>query len=187
MLRRLGQGLLYVGPGVIILGAFAAGHMTIAPETDRLRTYRIENGLIPAEPEPEAAPEQEDPAAETEPAELDAEGRVIPPAYRYFSFAMPFTGNIGDSPRLFSLEVSLSVFGSPFVGDATVLRLQEMETQLRPIVLEQTEGMTEDEMRDGAAREALAIRIRDALNAAFVTLGENIEIDNAMITSFVVT
>jgi flagellar basal body-associated protein FliL len=185
MLRRLGQSLLYVGPGAIILGAFAAGHLTIVPETDRLRTYRIENGLIPAEPEP--VPEQPAPAADAKPGELDAEGRLITPAYRYFSFAMPFTGNIGDSPRLFSLEVSLSVFGSPFVRDATVLRLQEMETQLRPVVLEQTQGMTEDDMRDASQRAALALRIRDALNATFVTLGEEIEIDNAMITSFVVS
>lgn len=181
MLKRLGKGLLYVGPGAVIIGVFAAGHMMIAPETDRLTTYRIEKGLIaPPEPVVEPIPEAED-------VERDAEGGIIRPAYRYFSFTMPFMANIGTTKRLFSMEISLSVFGSPFVGDVVVLRLQEMEAQLRPVVLEQMQGMSEEEVRDPATRNALALRIRDALNAEFVTLGEKIEIDNAMITSFVLT
>lgn len=183
MLKRLGKGLLYVGPGAVILGAFAAGHMTIAPETDRLQTYLVENGLIvPPEPEPEAPPEPET-EAEAEEVERDEEGRVIPPAWRYFSFTMPFSANLGNTPRLYSIEVSLSFFGSPFVGDVIMLRLPEIEVQLRPVVLEQMQGMSEDEVRDPATRNALADRIRDALNATFVQLGENIEIDAAMITS----
>ena len=100
---------------------------------------------------------------------------------------MPFTANIGTTKRLFSMEISLSVFGSPFVGDVVVIHLQEMEAQLRPVVLEQMQGMSEEDVRDPAKRNALALRIRDALNAEFVTLGEKIEIDNAMITSFVLT
>lgn len=187
MLKRLGKGLLYVGPGVVILGAFAAGHMTITPETDRLQTYRIENGLI-APPEPVPEPELDaDQAVETEPVELDAEGQIIPPAYRYFSFTMPFSANIGTTRRLFSIEVSLSVFGNPFAGDVTILRLQEMEAQLRGVVLDQMQGLSEEEVRDATSREALAGRIRDALNATFATLGEDIEIDAAMITSVVLT
>jgi flagellar basal body-associated protein FliL len=55
------------------------------------------------------------------------------------------------------------------------------------VVLEQMQGMTEDEVRDPAAREALADRIRDALNATFTMLGEDIEIDNAIITSVILT
>jgi flagellar basal body-associated protein FliL len=187
VLKRLGKGLLYVGPGAVILGAFAAGHMTITPETDRLQTYRIENGLI-APPEPVAEPELDpDQTAETEPVELDAEGQIILPAYRYYSFTMPFSANIGTTRRLFSMEVSLSVFGNPFRGDAIVLRLQELEAQLRGVVLEQMQGLSEDEVRDAASREALAERIRDALNATFASLGEDIEIDAAMITSVVLT
>jgi len=181
VLKRLGKGLLYVGPGAVIIGVFAAGHTMIAPETDRLTTYRIENGLI-APPEPVVEPM---PEAEAEDVERDAEGAIIPPAYRYFSFTMPFTGNVGMTKRLFSMEVSLSVFGSPFVGDVVLLRLPEMEAQLRPVVLAQMQGMSEEEVRDPAVRNALALRIRDALNAEFTTLGEKIEIDNAMITSFV--
>jgi hypothetical protein len=100
---------------------------------------------------------------------------------------MPFSANIGTTKRLFSMEVSLSVFGSPFVGDVVVLRLQELEAQLRPVVLEQMQGLSEDEVRDPAARNALALRIRDAVNAAFVTFGEKIEIDTAIITSVVLT
>lgn len=189
MLRKLGKGLLYVGPGAVVLGVFAAGHMTIAPETDRLQTYRIENGLI-APPDPTPEPEQTaeaEAAADAEPVELDAEGRVIPPAFRYFSFTMPFSANIGTTQRLFSMQVSLSFFGNPFRGDVIILRLQEMEAQLRPVVLAQMQDMTEDEIRDPAAREALAIRIRDALNATFASLGENIEVDAAIITSVLLT
>ena len=183
MLKRLGRGLLYVGPGAVILGAFAAGHMTIAPETDRLQTYLIENGLIvPPEPEPETQPDAEA-EADAEEVDLDAEGRVIPPAWRYFSFTMPFSANLGDSQRLYSIQVSLSFFGSPFVGDVIMLRLPEIEAQMRPVVLGQMQGMSEDEVRDPATRNALADRIRDALNAGFVRMGENIEIDAAMITS----
>ena len=183
VLKRLGKGLLYVGPGAVIIGVFAAGHTMIAPETDRLQSYRIEKGLI-APPEPVVEPVAE---ADAEDVERDAEGGIIPPAYRYFSFTMPFTGNIGTTKRLFSMEVSLSVFGSPFVGDVVVLRLQEMEAQLRPVVLAQMQGLSEDEVRDPATRNALALRIRDALNAEFMTLGEELEIDNAMITSVVLT
>ena len=36
VLKRLGKGLLYVGPGAVIIGVFAAGHTMIAPEPDRL-------------------------------------------------------------------------------------------------------------------------------------------------------
>jgi flagellar basal body-associated protein FliL len=187
VLKRLGKGLLYVGPGAVILGAFAAGHMTIAPETDRLQSYRIENGLI-APPEPEPEPVAEATAeADAEEVERDAEGRIIPPAWRYFSFVMPFTANLGATQRMYSIEVSLSVFGSPLVGDVIMLRLPEIEAQLRPVVLEQMQGLTEDEVRDPATRDALEDRIRDALNDTFVTLGENIEIDAAMITSLVLS
>ncbi|MEY3004806.1 MAG: protein FliL [Pseudomonadota bacterium] len=193
MLKRLARGLLYVGPGAVILGVFAAGHMTITPQTDRLQSYRIENGLIaPPEPPPEPDPSQTADAeaaaeAEAEAVERDAEGRIIPPAYRYYSFTMPFSANLEATQRLYSIEVSLSVFGSPFVGDVILLRLPELEAQLRPVVLEQMQGMTEDEVRDPAAREALADRIRDALNATFTMLGEDIEIDNAIITSVILT
>lgn len=183
VLKRLGKGLLYVGPGAVILGAFAAGHMTIAPETDRLQSYRIENGLI-APPEPVPEPDAEA-TAETEEVARDAEGRIIPPAWRYFSFVMPFTANLGATQRMYSIEVSLSVFGSPLVGDVIMLRLPEIEAQLRPVVLEQMQGMTEDEVRDSGVRDALEDRIRDAINDTFVTLGENIEIDAAMITSLI--
>lgn len=187
MLRKIGTGLLYVGPPAVIFGIFAAGHMTLAPQTNRLETYRIENGLI-APPEPLAEPADDaEQMAEDDTAERDAEGRIIPPAYRYFSFTMPFSANIGTTRRLFSMEVSVSVFGSPFVGDVNILRLQELEVQLRPVVLEQMQGMTEDEIRDPAVREQLALRIRDALNATFVSLGENIELNAAMITSVVLT
>jgi hypothetical protein len=187
MLKRLGKGLLYGGPAAVILGVFAAGHMTIAPETDRLQTYLIENGLI--EP-PQAVTEPQDQAdatAQSEPAARDAQGGLIRPTYRYFSFTMPFSANLGETRRLFSIEVSLSVFGSPFVGDVIMLRLPELEAQLHPVVLEQIQGLSEEEVRDPAAREALAVRIRDALNATFVRLGENIELDAAMITSVILT
>lgn len=189
MLKKLGKGLLYVGPGAVILGAFAAGHMMITPETDRLQTYRIENGLIPP-PEPEPEPDPEELAlaeAEAEDVERDEEGRIIPPAWRYFSFTMPFSANLGATDRLYSIEVSLSYFGSPIVGDVMLLRLPKIEAQLRPVVLEQMQGMTEDEVRDPATRNALADRIRDALNAAFVEMDEDIEIDAAMITSVLLT
>lgn len=167
----------------MILGAFAAGHMTIAPETDRLQSYRIENGLIAA-PEPDAEAMAE---AEAEEVERGAEGGIFRPAYRYFSFVMPFAANLGTTQRLYSIEVSLSMFGSPLVGDVMMLRLPEIEAQLRPVVLEQMQGMTEDEVRDPTTRKALADRIRDALNAEFVRLGENIKIDAAIITSLILT
>ena len=189
MLRRLGKGLLYVGPGAVVLGVFAAGHMTIRPETDRLMSYRVENGLIAA-PDPAADPPPDTQAtadAEAEAVERDAEGRIIPPAYRYFSFTMPFSANIGTTRRLFSMEVSVSVFGSPFRGDAIVLRLQEMEAQLRPVVLEEMQGMSEEEIRDPAMRDTLALRIRDALNATLEALGEDIQLDSAVITSVILT
>lgn len=100
---------------------------------------------------------------------------------------MPFSANLGATDRLYSIEVSLSYFGSPIVGDMMLLRLPEIEAQLRPVVLEQMQGMTEDEVRDPATRNALADRIRDALNAAFVEMDEDIEIDAAMITSVLLT
>lgn len=187
MLKKIGTGLLYVGPPSFIFGIFAAGHITLAPQTNRLENYRIENGLI-SPPEPRAEPANEaDQIAKDETVERDVEGRIIPPAYRYFSFTMPFSANIGTTRRLFSMEVSVSVFGSPFVGDTNILRLQELEAQLRPVVLEQMQGMTEDEIRDPAVRKQLALRIRDALNATFASLGENIELKAAMITSVVLT
>lgn len=187
MLGRLGKGLLYVGPGAVILGVFAAGHMTIAPETDRLVTYRIENGLIDPPQAVTEPQEQADEAAQSEPVARDAQGGLIRPTYRYFSFTMPFSANLGETRRLFSIEVSLSVFGSPFVGDVIMLRLPELEAQLRPVVLEQIQGLSEEEVRDPAARAALAVRIRDALNATLASLGERIELEAAMITSVILT
>jgi len=159
----------------------------LAPQTNQLETYRISKGFV-APPEPRAEPNNDpDPMAEGESVQHEADGTIIPPTYRYFSFAMPFSGNIGSTSRLFSMEVSVSVFGSPLAGDATILRLQELEVQLRPAVLEQMQGMTEDEMRDPAARKELGLRIRDVLNATFVSLGENIELNAAMITSMTLT
>lgn len=161
--------------------------MTLAPQTNRLEIYRIANGLV-APPEPEAEPDNDpDPMAEDETVKQDGDGSIIPPAYRYFSFSMPFSGNIGTTSRLFSMEVSVSVFGSPLVGDANILRLQELEVQLRPAILEQMQGMTEDEIRNPAVREQLSLRIRDVLNAALVSLGEDIELNAAMITSVTLT
>jgi flagellar basal body-associated protein FliL len=185
VLRRLKRAMLYVGPAALMLGSFGAAHLLVVPETDRLLSYRIANGLIePPVPEP---PPEDTSVAEGDNVGSDETVQIIPPAYSYFSFTMPFTANVGTTLRLFSMEVSLSFFGSPFEGDVIVLRLKEMEAQLRPVVLAEMEGFSEHEVRDPAARDALAIRIRDALNANFRSLGEDMQIDTAIITSVIVT
>lgn len=187
MLNRVAKIALYVVPASGVLSAFAVGHLFLSPKQDRLQTYRIENGLIAApapEPEPVALPETD---ADTPPPEMTPEGQIIPPSYRYFSFMSAFTGNIGDTRRLFSLEISVSIFDTPLRTESMLLRLTDMEAQLRPYVLSVLAGVTEEELRSSDERSKIADRIRDALNAAFQELGEDISLKSAVITSFLLT
>lgn len=187
MLNRLTKIALYIVPASSVLAVFAIGHVIVPHKQDRLKTYRIENGLIPppvAEPEP-VAEVQTDPNAP--PPEMTPEGQIIPPGYRYFSFISPFTGNVGDTRRLFSLEISLSIFDTPLRLESTMLRLTDMEAQLRPYVLSTLNGLSEEQVRSGEERTQLADRIRDALNKALKQLGEDITLQSAVITNVIVT
>lgn len=187
MLNRVAKIALYIVPASGVLSAFAVGHLFLSPKQDRLQTYRVENGLIatPApEPEPVVVPEAN---PDTPPPEMTPEGQIIPPSYRYFSFMSAFTGNIGDTRRLYSLEISVSIFDTPLRTESMMLRLADMEAQLRPYVLGALTGVTEEELRSGDERTKIADRIRDVLNAAFKELGEDITLKSAVITSFLLT
>ena len=190
MLKRLLKILLYVGPALVVLVAFAIGHLMLSPEVDRLKTYQIENGLIEPEPAPEPEPDPaptEDAAADGPAPEMMPDGKIVPPSYRYFSFMTAFTGNVGDTRRLYSLEISVSIFETPMRADGIVLRLTEMESQLRPYVIATLEGITEEQVRSGEERNRIAAEACEALNAAFKDLGEDITLKAAVITNFVLT
>lgn len=189
MLKRLIKIALYVVPALAVLAAFAFGHLILTHKSDRLETYRLEHGLIPPpepKPEPEPAPASEA-APDTPPPETTPEGLMIPPSYHYFSFMRPFTGNVGDTKRLFSLEISVSIFDTPLRTERMLLRLTELEAQMRPYVLEVLEGISEDDVRSGETRKQIETSILDALNAAFKDLGEEITLKSAMITNFILT
>jgi len=186
MIKRVVKFALYVLPALIVLAAFAAGHLFLNPETDRLQTYRIANGLV--EPLPEPPPVTEAPAAADQPPpEMTPDGQILEPGYHYFSFTMPFTGNLDDTRRLYSMEISVSVFDTPFRADAMTVRLTEMEAQLRPYVVEALEGVTEEGLQSKDARNSISDKILETLNSAFTTLGENIVLKSVVVTNLIFT
>lgn len=186
MLKRLMKVSLYGAPALVVLTAFGAGHMLVAPKTDRLKTYRLDHGLIAPEPDPEPVATEATPTDQP-PPETTPDGQILKPGYRYFSFMMPFTGNLGDTRRLYSMELSLSVFDTPFKAESMTVKLTDMEAQVRSYVVDALEGVTEEQLRDKDSRDALAAAICAALNAAFKTLGEDITLKSAVITNLVFT
>ncbi len=142
---------------------------------------------VPAEGAAAAGAEAAPDAAADERVQVDEQGNIIPPRYRYFSFASPFAGNAREGASMYSIELSLNVFLAPMFADVVILRLQEREMTLRGVVMDVLGEVSAEDLRDVPARAALTARIRDALNARLVSEGFEPDIREVVITSFVVT
>ncbi len=142
-----------------------------------------------AAPAAEGAPDAEpDPAADAAARiQRDEQGNIIPPDYRYFSFASPFAGNAREGSAMYSIELSVNVFMPPMFADVVILRLQENEMKLRGAVMDVLGDVAAEDLRDVPARADLVARIRDAMNALLVSEGYEPDIREVVITSFVIT
>ncbi|MGA0715603.1 MAG: flagellar basal body-associated FliL family protein, partial [Gemmobacter sp.] len=129
-----------------------------------------------------------DPAADAAARiQRDEQGNIIPPDYRYFSFASPFAGNAREGSAMYSIELSVNVFMPPMFADVVILRLQENEMKLRGAVMDVLGDVAAEDLRDVPARADLVARIRDAMNALLVSEGYEPDIREVVITSFVIT
>jgi flagellar basal body-associated protein FliL len=201
------QGIVYILPGFIVLAAFIGGHAAVGPRAEHLQPYRdrfeatapadtdapaAEATAAPAEGEAPAQGEAVPAGAEAtatgeERVQVDEQGQIIPPSYRYFSFASAFAGNARDGSGLFSLELSVSVFLPPMFSDGVILRLQEREAVVRGLIMDTLADVAAEDLRTVEARRALTERIRTLLNDWLVSEGLEPDIEEVIITSFVLT
>ena len=156
-------------------------------------------GGYPVDPiSAEAAPVQTAPvqttptqpsAAATNDAGDGAEGEAItlPPVYRYFSFDMPFAGNAQGTSSLFSMEITLATWQSPLVADLYLEKLLELQPSMRSLILAEMSEITAAELRSVDRRTAFVSQLRDVLNTYLEKSGTRPDIEEVIITSFVIT
>lgn len=187
--RTLGFFAIYLLPAMLVIGLFAVGHKFIHGEDDRLTAFKVENGLI-------ILPEEIEPVSEATPIEEQIEvtenGQPIDPAlllptYRYYQMVESFTGNFDSSGRFYKMELALSVHQSKIKADAIILKLEELETKLRPAIVDALTDISEETLRTADGRNNLMQTLRDAVNGQLINLEEDPVIEAVSITNLVLT
>jgi flagellar basal body-associated protein FliL len=181
MIGKLKIGLLYVLPGIIVLGAFSAGHMSITPEADRLADPNDVAEITEPVEEVDADAGGGDAAAGAAAAMLGL------PQYQYFPYRTTLVGNIEDTNQLFSFEIAVAVYDKKIFANASMDVLAELELQLTPLILNQTVGMSADVLLSKDGRETLKLQIKDMLNETLEKWGHSPFVHAVEITSFVIT
>ena len=168
-------GMLYVLPGVIVLGAFFLGHKLIDPDVDRL--LPPEESIKITKPEP----------ASSEKDQTQIEGIFVGPEYQYFPYRSTMIGNIPGTNQLFSFEIAVALYENSLTANSLMDTLAELETQLTPMILDQALGISSEVLLSGGGREALKLKIKNMLNDTLTKWGHTPFIHSVEITSFVVT
>lgn len=185
--KALTFAALYLIPAILVIGGFSAGHLLYPAERDRLVGHLIETGKIP---DPADAPVPE----ETEEAEvkLDANGQPIDPAlllptYRYFEMVMPFTGNFSDSERLYKIQLAFSIHQSRMESDGIIAKLQELEPQIRPVIVTELIGLTDEMLSSSENRKELLGRLLILVNEELIKLELGAVVEDIVITDLALT
>ena len=168
-------GMLYVLPGVIVLGAFFLGHKSMDPDVDRLSPPEESIEIM----EPVPAPSEED--------QTQIEGFFGGPEYQYFPYRTTIIGNIPGTNQLFSFEIAVALYENRLTANSSMDTLTELETQLTPMILDQALGMSSEDLLSKDGREALKLKIKNMLNDTLAKWGHTPFIHSVEITSFVVT
>jgi flagellar basal body-associated protein FliL len=175
--KALGFTALYLLPAILVIGGFSAGHLLYPAESDRLVGHLIETGKIP------------DPEAEVQ---LDANGQPIDPAlllptYRYFEMVMPFTGNFSDSERLYKIQLAFSIHKSRMESDGIITKLQELEPQIRPVIVTELIGLTDEMLSSSENRAELLGRLLIVVNDELIKLELGAVVEDIVITDLALT
>ena len=184
--KALGFTALYLLPAIVVIGGFSAGHLLYPAESDRLVGHFIETGKIP---DPAATPAPEETEAEVK---LDASGKPIDPTlllptYRYFEMVMPFTGNFADSERLYKIQLAFSIHQSRMESDGIITKLQELEQQIRPVIVTEMIGLTDEMLGSREGRQALLDRLLIAVNDELIKLELGPVVEDVVITDLALT
>ena len=184
--KALGFTALYLLPAIVVIGGFSAGHLLYPAESDRLVGHLIETGKIP---DPAATPAPEETEAEVK---LDASGKPIDPTlllptYRYFEMVMPFTGNFADSERLYKIQLAFSIHQSRMESDGIITKLQELEQQIRPVIVTEMIGLTDEMLGSREGRQALLDRLLIAVNDELIKLELGPVVEDVVITDLALT
>lgn len=174
------NGALYGLPAAIVLGVFFAGHSSIAPQKDI-----IEQRSPQAEAPAEAEPPQELETAEADPAQDPS--MIMKPSYHYYPYPANFMGNLPGSNQLFSFELAVSIFETALNASTLMKTLEEREPQLRPIILEQTQGLDGDTLLSREGRNQLRENIKTQINNHLVKWGFEPFVTSVEFTSFLIT
>jgi len=185
--KALTFSALYLMPAILVFVGFSAGHLLYPAERDRLVRHMIETGKIP---DPADAPVPE----ETEEAEvkLDANGQPIDPAlllptYRYFEMVMPFTGNFSDSERLYKIQLAFSIHKSRMESDGIIAKLQELEPQIRPVIVTELIGLTDEMLSSSENRADLLDQLLIVVNDELIKLELGAVVEDIVITDLALT
>jgi flagellar basal body-associated protein FliL len=184
--KALGFTALYLLPAILVIGGFSAGHLLYPAESDRLVGHLIETRKIP---DPAEAPAPEEAEAEVQ---LDANGQPIDPAlllptYRYFEMVMPFTGNFADSERLYKIQFAFSIHQSRMESDGIITKLQELEQQIRPVIVTEMIGLTDEMLGSREGRQALLDRLLIVVNDELIKLELGPVVEDVVITDLALT
>lgn len=178
----LGFFATYILPASLIFGAFSVGHISVDDRSERLQAFKIEHGL--ASPEPAAEPEPE-PVLDENGQEIDP--AMLIPTYRYFNMVEPYSGNLAGEDRFYKLDLALSIHKSKIEADATILKLQTLETRIRPAIIEALSTVYQEDLTDGELREALLEKLLNVVNDKLDELGEGRPVDAVVVTGLVLT
>jgi flagellar basal body-associated protein FliL len=100
----------------------------------------------------------------------------------YVELTRNFTSNLRDGGRFVQTSIAVSTRGQP--GSAEIL--QAHEVAVRSAILAQIANTGEDEVASIEGRERMALRLRDAANAALKTSGAEVKIERLYFTAFVI-
>ena len=171
-------GLLLVGVG---LGAgffmFGGNGSTPSAEIEQIIERKLkESGQLPEEGDAEGETEGEEPALnKKETPKIDTF------VTSYFECEGNFTSNLKDSRKFLQLGVGIST-----QYDETVIENIELhQLALRSEVLGTVSDFTEEDVKGKIGRDALAVRIVEAINAKLEELEGFGGIDSVHFTSFV--
>jgi flagellar basal body-associated protein FliL len=100
---------------------------------------------------------------------------------------MPFAGNAQGTSSLFSMEITLATWQSPLVADLYLEKLLELQPSMRSLILAEMSEITAAELRSVDRRTAFVSQLRDVLNTYLEKSGTRPDIEEVIITSFVIT
>ena len=100
---------------------------------------------------------------------------------------MPFTGNFADSERLYKMQVAFSIHQSRMESDGIITKLQELEPQIRPVIVTELIGLTDEMLSSSENRAELLGRLLIVVNDELIKLELGAVVEDIVITDLALT